>query len=56
MISSKPRDHRMDGEEKCEGQVAGHGETHRHIRYCHDRPAAGGGGWQSLSRPITKGG
>jgi two-component system chemotaxis response regulator CheY len=22
---------------------------------CHDRPAAGNGGWQSPSRPITKG-
>jgi hypothetical protein len=29
MISSKPRDHRLDGEGEGEGQVAGHGETHR---------------------------
>ena len=26
MISSKPRDHRLDGEEECDGQVAGHGD------------------------------
>jgi hypothetical protein len=44
MINSKPREHRLVGEGGFEGQVAGHGEADRYIRYRDERPAAGGKG------------